>query len=475
MVSYSLPPKQRRRWRLWIGGSSGLAQTYHAAYPNSDNDDDDDDGYSWIWMGGEPEPPDWMKRTTMAANGQPLTYVACNLLHVAAVAAKPADDSSLHSLSTSSSSSLLSRVFCQMDTIMASSRQLVVSNDQPIATTGSSEPLLPFALDQIVIGIRPPLITHRSHVAAHRHGQALLEGLRRLLSALMVRYGPPTLLLHISSIAAVHHILPQLQRSVQQADPPSTALAQPYDCFKRACEELVESLATATTTTTTTTPNNNNNNIQWTNVRLGAIFSDPATCIQCGALAVQSYTGGPYLPTRIDCNSSRNASHLIHLILLKHSCSRSSSSSSTVPLLLLPVYYYTRCVSQYPQPVPYGEFLVAYHEAANPGAPPQSVGVGAGCRRCYLWLPHWLVLYCFVIPFHWCAIFFSKLLPWNLPFLESLDYLLQVTIHEHTFDMKETVEHFPELLQLEETMLACFQRRRRMMQNTTTTGDKKKR
>jgi hypothetical protein len=68
----------------------------------------------------------------------------------------------------------------------------------------------------------------------------------------------------------------------------------------------------------------------------------------------------------------------------------------------------------------------------------------------------------------------AKLLPWNLPFMESLDYLLQVTIHEHTFDMKETIEHFPELLQLEETMLACFQRRRRMQESTTTIGDKKK-
>jgi hypothetical protein len=469
MASSPLPttPTHRHRWRLWIGGSSGLAQTYHAAYP-SDNDDNGSGKYSWICLGGEPEAPAWMKRRTLPRHNvpPPLNYVACNLLQVATAEPMVSSSCSNH-LQSTSSSSLLSRVFCEMDTIMAcrvvDKPDSVSNDDQSTATMG--EPLS-LALDQIVIGIRPPLITHRSNGAAHRHGLALLEGLRRLLSALIARYGPPTLLLHISSIAAVHHILPQVQRSVRQADPPSTALVQPYDCFKRACEELVESLATTTTASSSTTK------VHWTNVRLGAIFSDSPTCIQCSALALQCYTGGPYLPTRIDCNSSRNASHLIHLILLKYSSSRTIGTTTTTVPLLLPVYYYTRCVSQYPQPVPYGEFLVAYH-AANHGGAQSVMGDAGWCRR-YPWLPHWLVLYGFVIPFHWCTMLVAKLLPWNLPFMESLDYLLQVTIHEHTFDMKETIEHFPELLQLEETMLACFQRRRRMQESTTTIGDKKK-
>jgi hypothetical protein len=198
-------------------------------------------------MGAEPEPA-WMSRLHSAApNVQPLPYVACNLLHVAAASSKPTVESGTQS--QSSTSLLLSRVLGEMDTIMAVSRDDTpkpdsVSNDQDTATM---EPLSLLTLDQIVVGIRPLLITHRSNIAAHQHGQALLDGLRRLLSALFEHYGPPTLLLHISSIAAVHHVLPQVQRSVQQIDPPSTQLVEPYDYFKRACEELVESLATSCT------------------------------------------------------------------------------------------------------------------------------------------------------------------------------------------------------------------------------------
>jgi hypothetical protein len=361
-------------------------------------------------MGAEPEPA-WMSRLHSAApNVQPLPYVACNLLHVAAASSKPTVESGTQS--QSSTSLLLSRVLGEMDTIMAVSRDDTpkpdsVSNDQDTATM---EPLSLLTLDQIVVGIRPLLITHRSNIAAHQHGQALLDGLRRLLSALFERYGPPTLLLHISSIAAVHHVLPQVQRSVQQIDPPSTQLVEPYDYFKRACEELVESLATSCTSASSafsSSPTTPNKNIQWTNVRLGAIFSDATTCIQCNALSLQWYTGGPYLPTRIDCISSRNACHLIHLILLKHVSSHQTSSSSTTTTVepLLPVYYYTRCVSQYPQPVPYGEFLLAYCEAnlnGTSGAQPLSHSVAggglAGYRR-HLWLPHWLVRYGFVLPF----------------------------------------------------------------------------
>ena len=189
-------------------------------------------------------------------------------------------------------------------------------------------------ISHIVIGIRPPLVTHRNNRAADRYGHDLMTGMSLLLHALVVKHSVTTVL-HVSSIAAVDHVRRQHLRSVRDeitADPSTYAvLSQPYDRFKRGCEELVElvcrqqhpdkkmnhsrqQIQQQSPNSINNNSNTNNNNIRFTNLRLGAIFSDSPTCIQCSALALQCYTG-PYLRVPIDCNSSRNAASLIHLML----------------------------------------------------------------------------------------------------------------------------------------------------------------
>ena len=137
------------------------------------------------------------------------------------------------------------------------------------------------------------------------------------------------------------------------------------------------------------------------------------------------------------CSSSRNVAQLIRLIL-----------KSSKPLR--PVYYYTRCLSQYPQPVAYGEHLVAYRQAYGIALLPTLV-------------TSWFVEFFVVHPLHWFTLFFKNWIGFSLPFLESVDYLLQVTLDEHTFNMTETLQDFPEIVTVEETIVDCFARRRRFL------------
>ena len=140
---------------------------------------------------------------------------------------------------------------------------------------------------------------------------------------------------------------------------------------------------------------------------------------------------GPYLSTRIDCNSARNVCQLLRLM-------------QRVPSLR-PVYYYTRPLGQYPEPVPYGEYLMNYRLAYK--------------MRFPLLVSDWMIQYFVVKPIHWLACIII-----TIPYLQSLDYLLQVTVEEHTFDNSETATDFPRLLQVEESIAQCFARRRSLLQ-----------
>jgi len=290
-------------------------------------------------------------------------------------------------------------------------------------------------ISHLVLCIRPPLVTYRNNKQADRYCHDIMTGMSLLLHALTVKFDVGTVI-HISSIAAVDHIQRQHLRSVREKDPSYTDLKQPYDRFKRGCEELVELVCKQQQ------QQSNRKNIRFTSVRVGAIFSDTPSCIQCSAFALQLYTG-PYLNVPIDCNSGRNVASLIHLML--HS----------VKSELRPVYYYTRCITLYPKPVPYGEFLLAYRAAY-------------GLQRLPMLLPAFLVEWCVVRPLHWFTVILTTLLGLVClpapPFLESIDYLLQVTLDEHTFEMRETVRDFPMIRQAEESMECCFRRRKAQLE-----------
>lgn len=269
-------------------------------------------------------------------------------------------------------------------------------------------------IECVLVSIRPPLLGHRSNQQARGFNERLASGIRELLRWL-VQGCTVERIIHVSSIAAVGHLQAQIHHSVNDlSDPVSSQLNQPYDFFKKRTEEWITQLASE-------------NKISFTHLRLGAIFADSPRCIQCGAMSLQIL--GPYLSTRIDCNSARNVSELLRLM-------------QQIPSLR-PVYYYTRPLRQYPEPVPYGEYLMSYRRAYKVQVP--------------LLVRAWMVHYFVVVPVHWLACVIA------LPYLHSLDYLLQVTVEEHTFDNSETATDFPRLIQVEESIAGCFARRRSIL------------
>ena len=121
---------------------------------------------------------------------------------------------------------------------------------------------------------------------------------------------------------------------------------------------------------------------------------------------------------------------LINLILRQQSAEE---------LKLRPVYYYTRPLL-YPDPVPYGQYLVDYRKGNN--------------IRCFIWIPLFVVE--FVL---WLVHSLAFLFPW-VPYLESIDYLLQVSANVASFDNAAVRKDFPGLASQEETIVTCFERRR---------------
>jgi hypothetical protein len=405
-----------KKVRLWIGGTSGLTQSYLQAFPEE----------SWIVLGRSDVAPAWLS----SSHQHTCKYVSCNLTGLIEM------NNGTNSNSPATSSSIsVNRVVEQLKEAAAHCSRSRTGENPNNTTNSDQTTVAPNKIDQVVIGLRPPLVTWRSNAAAHRYNARLLQGLETLLRAVLCSF-QPDLIVHISSIAAVNHIQKQRMVSVLDCpnDPSSADLHQPYDKFKRGSEELVQRLCSATAASS--------GGVQFTNLRLGAIFTDTPTCIQCTALSLQLFTG-PYLPTRIDCNSGRNAAIMIHLILHRQSSSSSSSLRS--------VYYYTRCISSFPQPVPYGEFLLLYKRAY-------------GLHWIPLLLPAGLVEWTVVRLLHWWTTVLTSRCHICVPYLESIDYLLQVTLDEHTFDMKETVQDFPDIVDREEPVTQCFVRRRRFLE-----------
>lgn len=266
-------------------------------------------------------------------------------------------------------------------------------------------------LETIVIGLRPPLVTLKSHAETLVYNERLVTGLGHFLRWILSQNQTSVkVLLHVSSVAAVGHIETQVNWNESHQES-TTHLTYPYDIFKRDCEILVEKVS-------------NEFSIQrFTNLRISAIFADSEICIQCGALQIQQYLSC-YLPLAIDCNSARNVTSCMAAIL---------QSTKT----LASVYYYTRCTIQ---PVAYGSYLQEYQRANN--------------ISWSLWIPVTAVIM-FVRVFH--------ILASALPFLQSLDYLLQVASYEHSFDNSLVRSEFDFQ---EETIYECFCRRRRYLEQS---------
>jgi hypothetical protein len=111
-------------------------------------------------------------------------------------------------------------------------------------------------------------------------------------------------------------------------------------------------------------------------------------------------------------------------------------------------FYYTRPVS-WSDPLPYGDYLVAYRRAHN--------------LRIALWIPV-VVVRVVVSRVHWIAT-----QSWDpaLPFCQSVDYLLQVTRREHSFCLVAVQRAYPNVAAQEKCMKEYFRRRRRQQQQTS--------
>lgn len=451
-----LQENKRKKARLWIGGTSGLTRTYlnefifhnnpkkDYDYDNNNNKateeqdtSDNNDEYIWILIGQSLNEPDWITNEKMKMK-----------------ILKTHKDQHNNNMNTK---------IC--DSVLYISINLIELDDDEKKKNNNIQLILSqYIIIDIIISIRPQLVTWRNHKQNWEYCHQMLYGLEILLNTI-IEYehqnrnhhyssSPLTttklLIIHISSIAAVDHINKQHLYSLQSMiDPKSIDLIYPYDRFKRRTEELIEEIVNQY--------NNNTNNqlldMQYTNLRLGAIFSDTYHCIQCTSLALQMYIG-PYLPTLIDCNSSWNISQLIHMIMIQQlllSNNQTTMTKTQQRPKLRPIYFYSRPL-YLKRPIPYGDYLVCYRRAYNVNYIPMLIQ--------YILLK-WL----FILPFHYMTVILSSSYIGIPPYIQSIDYLLQVTNHEHTFDMSETIKDFPNLINIEETIFDCFQRRRQIIFN----------
>jgi hypothetical protein len=160
---------------------------------------------------------------------------------------------------------------------------------------------------------------------------------------------------------------------------------------------------------------------------------------------------GCCLPTNIDCNSSRNVVAAIRLVLEKQQEQQKALSSSTISQSRSRYYYYT-CPVQFRDAIPYGRYLLDYRKAHN--------------IQLAVWIPAWTVQWV-VATVHWLAL---TRIAKHVPYLESVDYLLQVSAREHSFDCSRFAADFTELVSQEENYETCFRRRQRQLLQTSSSS-----
>ena len=323
-------------------------------------------------------------------------------------------------------------------------------------------------ITRIILGVRPVLLAPYDQ---KEYSNAMLRGIQTLLECVSTTrtkaFGDGDgasadikFVLHISSVAAVDHMKEQSFVSEEDEDrdilPPISDYQASYDIFKRQSEDIVSSICKKA-------------NIHYCHLRLSAIFSDDPKCIQCSALQLQCRIGS-FLPNPIDCNSSRNVSRAILAILdesaamdnadgwedkndVRERDTRNGYHSTTreKTTKVRTLYYYTRPL-HLKQPVPYGYYLQEYRKAYQ-------------LQHSSIWIPAWVVTW-FVIAFHWILSSFG-LLKNIIPYLNSADYLLQVSSREHSFDNSKFSNDFRHHLvdNKEESIYGCFIRRKLYLSN----------
>jgi hypothetical protein len=378
---------------VWIGGSSGLTRSYLDYVANST----DHAATNWIFLGHQNDAPRWL---------QTHTFLSYDLLR------SPQD---------------------QWPAVLAALQSSCPEKWKDNGDNASFELCL-------VVGVRPPLLSYRTHRQSDGFNQLLVQGLEHLVEQLLRATTGTTRIIHISSVAAVNHLQAQCFLACDQDEVcpvhrhqnlSVTAtifqshlhhLPAPYDRFKRACEILLDTLA---------------NGGSLVHLRLSAIFSNDESCIQCNALALQDICYCQGLTVPIDCNSSYNVAVALQQIL-------STPLQPTVRY-----YYYTRPASLGLRcRIPYGYYLNAYRHSyrTSQSSWTDSFRIPVVVTRAFVAVVHYL----------------TKWIYW-VPYIQSVDYLLQVSQYEHSFDCSPIVHDYPAIPGLEEGMEACFVRRRKLL------------
>ena len=297
-----------------------------------------------------------------------------------------------------------------------------------------------FPIDTIIIGVRPPLLTAQNQTD---RPQKLRKGIRNFLQAAVDILGESLkTVLHISSVAAVDHLRAQCFVKENDHDYKSSQLDHlqaPYDQFKRGCEIDIDRVL------------EESRGIYLMHLRLSAIFSDDPSCIQCTSMELQRIMGC-YVSKAIDCNSSRNVARAIHSILLRLRRAAKNKANESFPRVI----YYTRPLNM-PRPVPYGDYLKIYRQAYILSFPKSWSG------RLMMWVPSFIhVVLVFLV--RCLAQVNQSILKNRIPYIDSIDYLLQVSSREHSFDCSLFAKYFA--FDEEETILQCFVRRNQLLHGT---------
>jgi hypothetical protein len=173
--------------------------------------------------------------------------------------------------------------------------------------------------------------------------------------------------LHLSSVAAVDHLTTQHFVIEEEGDenenhtatgslPPLSTYRAPYDRFKRESEDMIARICRQAAKKESTAQSlSARTKKSYCHLRISALFSDDERCIQCNALGLQAYLGAE-MPLAIDCNSSLNVANAMYFLLTVAGAQHQQLKR------LDHVYYYTRPLSL-SIPVPYGYYLREYRRA----------------------------------------------------------------------------------------------------------------
>ena len=437
--NHELPTPSFSATTIWIGGTSGLAQTYmeeFIRYPKQDDPEKTQLNRRFVLASPDalliPSAPQ-----TKDSYGRFITYLSLDMTKPDSI-----DDF--------------------FDSLMAEKTNLFGPSESNGTTTVT-----------IIFGMRSALVkgSKDDHLSLADHLSYFLhQASRRFSSHRRITLAG---ILHVSSVAVMDHTVAQSMLNEDAPLPNPNSYSCPYDESKRRAEDTITSVCECLHIPS------------YVHLRISGILSNeipPSGCIHMSSLRIQTRLGF-YCQTPLDMNTSYNVGQAIRLILermddRRHQINNTSNYEAATNSIITQndsaqssglhnVYFYTRPTIK---PRRHGHNLVAYRSAHN--------------INYYINIPSWFVLiniWAFIYLFRGIASAVSVFLDdegkkrhkW-LGVLENLTYLMTVSVMEHTFDNSRFRSDFPELRSLEESTLEGFVRIRKRKFQRNAAIDKSK-